>query len=108
MLSDHNLEHLENPSENLQRLRTSLAENGVLLLVLSEERLQYLAEYRPDTNQHLYCWTPRTIANLLTRANFRVKEMRREPTSLKKLAANFPRDKSGAIRFLQRLLDSIR
>ena len=71
VLSSHNLEHLENPFENLKYLNTRLVKNGYLFLILPKET-HYICDPRPDRNQHLFCWNFRSINNLLSRCGFTV------------------------------------
>jgi hypothetical protein len=72
---------LENPAENLRYLRSLLKPKGWLCLILPQEPVYLVSDYAPDVNDHLYSWTPRTLANLLTRTGFGVHEIRREPNS---------------------------
>ena len=53
----------------LREIRSLLREDGTLILVLPREPWTK-APMVPDLNQHLYCWTFRTINNLLHRAGF--------------------------------------
>ena len=69
VLCRHVLEHLEDPLTSLHMMADLLAPGGVLILVLPKEDHWMPGNLRPDTNQHLYCWNPRTIANLLWRAS---------------------------------------
>lgn len=81
VISRHSLEHLEDPLANLLVLRSLLKPGGWLILVLPEERPYLLRSYDPDVDRHLFSWTPRTLANLLHRARFTVRMIRREPNS---------------------------
>ncbi len=74
ILSSHNLEHLENPLENLIFLNSKLKSGGKLLLVLPSESRRY-SSLTPDlVNYHLFSWNFRTINNLLSRAGFTVEK----------------------------------
>lgn len=81
VISRHSLEHLENPLANLLILRSFLKPDGWLILILPEERAYLLRSYDPDVDRHLFSWTPRTLANLLDRARFTIRMIRREPNS---------------------------
>jgi SAM-dependent methyltransferase len=70
VLCRHVLEHVEEPLAVLRSMRALLKPTGTLVLVLPKERFWLPRSTRPDMNQHLYCWTPRTIYNLLWRAGF--------------------------------------
>ena len=92
-ISRHVMEHLDAPLEHLVFLRTVLVPTGRLILILPEEPVRAIADYAPDVNNHLFSWTPRTLANLLFRAGFKVSSIRREATSglqfFSPLAASF-------------------
>ncbi|MFN2467584.1 MAG: class I SAM-dependent methyltransferase [Gaiellaceae bacterium] len=81
VISRHNLEHLEHPAENLRRLRALLEPQGWLYLIVPEEPTRRVQDYEPDVNNHLYAWTPRTLANLLHHTGFATREIRREANS---------------------------
>ena len=66
----HVLEHVEDPLGTLRTIRRLLKPEGTLILVLPKERHWLPRTDEPDINQHLYCWTPRTIYNLLLRAGY--------------------------------------
>ena len=70
VLNRHVLEHIEEPLAALRNMRELLRPGGTLILILPKERHRVPRHERPDVNQHLYSWTPRTIYNLLWRAGF--------------------------------------
>jgi SAM-dependent methyltransferase len=71
VLCSHVLEHLERPLDDLRTMYELLAPGGQLVLVLPvEEHWVPKDHFQPDINQHLYCWTPQTICNLLFRAGY--------------------------------------
>lgn len=74
ILSCHNLEHLENPFENLTFLYDKLKKDGLLILVLPTEKQRY-SPLRPElVNNHLFAWNFDTINNLLFRVGFKVEK----------------------------------
>lgn len=75
VLTSHVLEHLEDPFENLQLLRSKLRPGGKLIVVLPTER-HGLVPFDIDADQHLYAWNFRTLNNLLQRAGFKVLKNR--------------------------------
>ena len=81
VISRHSLEHLDSPLENLRVLRSFLKPEGELFLILPEEPVYMPRDFTPDINNHLYSWTPRTIANLLFEAGYKVTLLRRVPNS---------------------------
>ncbi len=66
----HVLEHLENPFEVLKGLKKKLNSDGKLIIVIPVQKMDK-PSLKPDSNQHLYCWTFTTINNLLFRAGFK-------------------------------------
>jgi|GEM_PF-2972190 len=75
VLTSHVLEHLEDPFENLQLLRSKLKPGGKLIVVLPTEPHR-LVPFDIDADQHLYAWNFRTLNNLLQRAGFKVLKNR--------------------------------
>jgi SAM-dependent methyltransferase len=78
VISNHALEHTPCPLEILIQLRSLLAENGELLLMLplDDWRARHHRRYAPgDMHRHLYAWTPQHIGNLMEDAGFLVKEI---------------------------------
>jgi SAM-dependent methyltransferase len=71
VFNSHVLEHVEEPLSALRTMRELLKPGGTLLLVVPKEEHWLPRVEQPDVNQHLYCWTPQTIYNLLWRAGFR-------------------------------------
>jgi len=73
VISNHALEHVNDPFTHLQKLRTKLKIGGRMILCVPFER--NTAPYRPyDINQHLYTWSPLNAGNLVQAAGFRVTE----------------------------------
>jgi SAM-dependent methyltransferase len=69
ILCRHVLEHVDNPLEILQLLKSFLKPNGRMTLVLPVE----YSGMKPVTNEidfHLYSWNPRTILNLVKKSGF--------------------------------------
>lgn len=73
IFSRHVLEHIQNPFGTLRELREKLNENGKLILILPSEKNEKVS-FKPDKSRHLYCWTFRTINNLLDEAGYRAIE----------------------------------
>ncbi len=86
ILSSHALEHVPAPHDVLRDLRNHLTPNGLLLLLLPLDDWRARAQRDlagPDVNMHLYCWTPRALANLLVAAGF-------SPRTVRVVARAFP------------------
>jgi SAM-dependent methyltransferase len=77
VLCRHVLEHLDNPLETLRALRGLLSAIGRLIVVLPCERCDSMPR-EVELDHHLYCWNPRTLANLLARASYEVEAVRFE------------------------------
>ena len=71
--SAHVFEHITNPWEILNLLKTKLKPSGKLILVLPTEK-HGKASFDMDINQHLFCWNFRTINNLLIKSGFEILE----------------------------------
>lgn len=76
VISNHALEHVDDPLSTLRALRSVLKPGGVFVgVVPSETWFSRGSRFRSDdVNQHLYTWTPMLLGNLFTRAGFSVKE----------------------------------
>lgn len=76
VISNHALEHVENPLAVLRELLRVLKPKGILCLVLPcEQPTEGGFYYKPgDINNHLFTWCPMTIGNLVRAAGFRVHE----------------------------------
>jgi len=88
VISSHSLEHVDNPIMALQEMRHVMMPGGVLILAVPKEEHGQSA-LTPDDNAHLYCWTFRTINNLLLRCGFKPFDNRVVwgPTGLKKITS---------------------
>lgn len=71
VLCRHVLEHLDHPLVTLRELLRTLNAGGRLILVLPCENMKDFPS-ATDLDHHLYCWSPRTIGNLLKKAGFKV------------------------------------
>lgn len=77
VVSNHALEHVERPLDELRDLRRVLKPGGVAIIVVPID--DWRSERRPDPadpNHHLYTWTPLLFANLLADAGFEVNSCR--------------------------------
>jgi SAM-dependent methyltransferase len=71
IISNHALEHMLRPFDELCALRRLLRPGGVLVIMLpiDDWRRQRRADVS-DINHHLYTWTPLLLTNLLDEAGF--------------------------------------
>lgn len=77
VISNHALEHVERPLDQLRDLHRLLKPGGVAVLVVPVD--DWRSERHPlpeDPNHHLYTWTPLLFANLLRDAGFQVESCR--------------------------------
>lgn len=71
IISNHALEHVEDPLAELRKMRRILRPGGRLVIVTPFERR---SRWRPgDINQHLFTWSPMNLGNLVGRAGFEVR-----------------------------------
>src|SRR5262249_36852284 len=69
VISNHVLEHVLNPLDQLRELRRSMKRGGKIVLVVPSEHAS--RAYRSgDIDHHLYTWTPLLLGNLLGEAGF--------------------------------------
>jgi len=69
VISNHTLEHVENPLGILLVLRKKIKKNGRLVFVIPLQNI--LEDFNPeDINHHLYSWNRQTIGNLFKHAGF--------------------------------------
>ncbi len=82
----HVLEHLRNPRTILEKIRTKLNKNGILLLevpnefcYLSQEVKILLKKKKPHKSyepyQHLYFFSPKTLLRLISASGFKLLEI---------------------------------
>jgi SAM-dependent methyltransferase len=76
IISNHALEHVENPMLILKQLYRVLKPGGKMIIVLPcEQYTESGFHYKPnDINNHLFTWCPMTFGNLCNAVGFRVVE----------------------------------
>jgi SAM-dependent methyltransferase len=71
VISNHVLEHVNNPVKTLQDLYSKIKVDGKLIFVVPHEKASQ--DWKPsDINQHLYTWNPMTLGNLFHRAGYEI------------------------------------
>jgi SAM-dependent methyltransferase len=92
VISNHALEHVLRPYEELCEMRRVLGASGRLVLWLPLERPHRIPPRDPD--HHLFGWTPLTLRNLLAEAGFEVLKCRvvshAWPPGMDRLNASLP------------------
>ena len=73
IISNHALEHCDNPLIELKELYRSLKINGIICIVVPLETSRY-KYFENDINFHLYSWSPLNLGNILNNAGFKVIE----------------------------------
>jgi 2-polyprenyl-3-methyl-5-hydroxy-6-metoxy-1,4-benzoquinol methylase len=68
VISNHALEHAENPKEVLQSLKRKLRTGGTIVIVVPHEVGKTVRE--DDINMHLYTWSPQNLRNLMQVCGF--------------------------------------
>ena len=71
ILCRHVLEHVDDPLVTLKQIHHALKPDGRLILVVPCENMMALPN-EEDLDHHMYCWSPRTLGNLVERAGYRV------------------------------------
>ena len=70
IISNHALEHVENPIFELKRLYTKLKKKGNIIFVVPHEKRN---KYIPDNiHQHLFTWAEINLGNLFNHAGYKV------------------------------------
>ena len=73
IISNHALEHCQDPLRELQALLPKVVPGGLVVFVVPCEAIKN--KYRTDDpNHHLYSWAPMSLANLFAEAGFAVME----------------------------------
>jgi len=76
IISNHCLQHCENPFIELKNLYKCLKKNGLIILVTSCANKNL--SYKPnDINYQLYSWSPMNLGNLLDAAGFELIEIKK-------------------------------
>jgi len=71
IISNHVLEHTENPLQVIKQLLPKLKKGGKIIFVVPCDTYHYA--YNPqDINKHLFSWSPMNLGNLFTAAGYKV------------------------------------
>jgi len=73
VFSCHVMEHLDNPLETIELLKSKLKKGGKLITILPTEKHKK-TQFKIDANQHLFAWTFKTFNNLLIKSGFEIEE----------------------------------
>jgi SAM-dependent methyltransferase len=73
VVTNHALEHVENPIGAMRALRAKLKPGGTLVVCVPIDNWKHEKHYDPtDQNHHLYTWTPQLLGNCLVEAGYEV------------------------------------
>lgn len=73
IISNHALEHVDSPLDELKKLKRKLKKNGTIVFVVPHERNR---EWKPnDINKHIFTWSPLNLGHLFSRAGFNVEKI---------------------------------
>ncbi len=76
VISNHALEHVDNPLITLRDLYQKIKINGKLVFVIPYDKARI--DWNPsDINQHLYTWNPMTLGNLFQKAGYKILSVER-------------------------------
>ena len=70
IISNHALEHCENPSDLIKELKRKLKKGGQIIIVVPLDSFKYRYNEN-DVNKHLYSFSPMNLGNLLENAGFK-------------------------------------
>ena len=70
IISNHALEHCENPSDLIKELKNKLKKGGQIIIVVPLDSYKYKYK-KNDVNKHLYSFSPMNLGNLLENAGFK-------------------------------------
>jgi len=73
IISNHALEHCDNPFIELKELYRSLKKNGKICIVVPCDNIKYKYNEK-DPHKHLYSWSPSNLGNILYTVGFKVLE----------------------------------
>ena len=78
IISNHALEHVDDPLQELINLKIKLRKKGKIIFIVPCER--YTNKYTENNvSQHLFTWSPQNIGNLFVKAGYTVSEANEFP-----------------------------
>ena len=75
IISNHALEHVENPLDTLKELYKKLKKGGQIIFVVPCESIRFKYN-KENIDKHLYTWSPINLGNLFNSAGFKVDEVK--------------------------------
>jgi SAM-dependent methyltransferase len=74
IISNHALEHVPDPFNQISSLKEKLKPGGKIIFVVPNDSYNYKSD---DKNCHLFSWSPMNLGNLFTMAGFKVIESKK-------------------------------
>jgi len=71
IISNHALEHVPDPLNQISLLKEKLKTGGKIIFVIPWDCYKYKPN---DINYHLFCWSPMTLGNLFAEAGYKIIE----------------------------------
>lgn len=87
VISNHALEHVQNPAEQIANMARTLKKGGQAVLVVPAENpasMRFASWKAKDPDQHIYSWTPLSFGNLISQCGLDVKQSIRRPIGYSK------------------------
>lgn len=87
VISNHALEHVPNPAEQITQIVQKLKSGGQAILVVPAENpaaLRFSKWAEDDPDQHIYSWTPLSFGNLIHQCGLDIEKSYRRPIGYSK------------------------
>lgn len=87
VISNHALEHVPNPSEQISEMLRVLKPGSQAILVVPAENpgsLRFHKWKNKDPDQHIFSWTPLSFGNLIQQCGFSIEKSYRRPIGYSK------------------------
>lgn len=86
-ISNHALEHVPNPAEQIEGIARCLKSGGKAILVVPAESpasFRFSKWAKDDPDQHIYSWTPLSFGNLINQCGLEIERSYRRPIGYSK------------------------
>jgi len=87
VISNHALEHVPNPADQISQMARVLKPGGKVVLVVPSENPssgRFNGWIKNDPDQHIYSWTPLSFGNLISQSGLQVEKSYRRPIGYSK------------------------
>jgi len=87
VMSNHALEHVPNPAQQIENIARVLKKGGQAVLVVPAENpasIRFSNWKAKDPDQHIYSWTPLSFGNLISQCGLSVEKSIRRPIGYSK------------------------